>query len=223
MKKAFFSILHRDLVIYYRNLSEFISVFLFFALITILFLFILNNDEILLKKIGISVIWINVLLSILISLEGLFRLDYSTGILENLLLSSHPTSFLIFAKIIAFWLANILPIIFLTPFIGYLFYLNFKEILILLISLLLGTPTLVIVGILGVSLTLVLYRGGVLLAVLVLPFYLPVLIFGVSSILFFIDGCSPLGHFLILLVFNLFFNIFGPFFISMSLRVSCNL
>ena len=112
-------------------------------------------------------------------------------------------------------------IVLIAPILSIFFGLVFDEIFVLFVSLLLGTPILTIIGMIGVSLTLVLYRGGVLLTIILIPLYIPVLIFGISSVLFFIDGSSPLGHFSILIVLNIVFLFLGPFAIASSLRVSC--
>ena len=221
MLKVFFSIVKRDLKLYFRNISEFFSIILFFILITGLFFFIITDQYLFIKKVGVGVIWINVLLSILLSLEGLFRFDYSNGLLEQFLLSSYSLSFLMFSKMVALWIANFLPIVLIAPILSIFFGLVFDEIFVLFVSLLLGTPILTIIGMIGVSSTLVLYRGGVLLTIILIPLYIPVLIFGISSVLFFIDGSSPLGHFSILIVLNIVFLFLGPFAIASSLRVSC--
>jgi len=222
-KNAAFVILYRDIILYMRNSSEFFSIFLFFVMITSLFFFILSEETIFFKKIGVCVIWINVLLSMTLSLDSLFKLDYNYGISEQLILSPFSLSFLIFLKIIALWISIFFPMTILAPIIGLLFGLSFHEACILFFSLLLGTPTLTVIGIIGVTLTLVLYRGGVLLTILILPLYIPVLIFGVSSVLFFIDGGLPFGHFSILLSLLILVFLIGPFIISSSLRVSCYL
>ncbi len=221
MINVFYSVLKRDLKLYFRNITEFFSIILFFILVTGLFFFIVIDQYIFLKKIGVGIIWINVLLSVLLSLEGLFRLDYQNGFFEQFLLSSYSLTFLMFARICAIWIANFFPLVFVAPLLSFFFGLSYSEVIILFVSLLLGTPILTIIGIIGVSLTLVLYRGGILLIIIVFPLYLPILIFGVSAVLFFIDGSSPIGHFTILFFLDFIFLFFGPFVIANSLRISC--
>ncbi|HFL8824342.1 MAG TPA: heme exporter protein CcmB [Candidatus Azoamicus sp. OHIO1] len=220
IKKVVFYIFYRDFVLYIRNISEFFSVFLFFTIITSLFVFILHDEDIFLRKIGVSVIWINVLLSILLSLDSLFKVDYNSGILEQLVLSSYPLSFLIFLKIIALWVSLFFPLVILGPLLGFFFGLYLDEAGILFLSLLLGTPVLTVLGVIGVTLILALNKGSILLTIIILPLYIPVLIFGISSILFFMDGYFPVGHFSILLFFSIVSFLLGPLIISMSLKVN---
>jgi heme exporter protein B len=128
------------------------------------------------------VIWVAALLATLLSLEGMFRSDFEDGALEQMVVSPHPLSVLVLAKICAHWLTTGLPLIVLAPLLGVLLHLEPAGILTLMYTLALGTPVLSLVGAIGMALTVGLRRGGVLLSLLVLPLYIPVLIFAANAV-----------------------------------------
>lgn len=177
---AFFSVLSADLRLAYRHRNE-ISVPLFFFIIVVsLFPMAINPEPSVLEKLAPGVIWIAALLGTLLGLNSLFYSDFQDGSLEQLLLSPYPLPWLVLAKIVAHWAVSGIPLIVTAPLLAYSFYLPAKSILWLGVSLLVGTPVLSLIGAMGLSLTLGLRNGGVLLSLLVLPLYVPVLIFGVG-------------------------------------------
>ncbi len=182
LSKAFIAIIKRDLTLALRTRSEIANPLIFFIIIVSLFPLAVSPESELLKTMAPGVIWVAALLSTMLSLDSIFRSDFEDGSLEQMLLSPHPMPILVLAKVIAHWLASGLPLIFLAPLLGVLLFLPNEAMPALLATLALGTPVLSLVGAIGVALTVGLRRGGVLLSLLVLPLYIPVLIFASNAI-----------------------------------------
>ena len=182
LTSAFTLLLKRDLTLAVRHRAEMINPLLFFVLVTSLFPLGIGADPVLLKAIGPGIIWVAALLAALLSLDGIFRSDFEDGTLEQLLLSSHPVSVLVLAKVLAHWLITGLPLLLISPLLGILLGLPAAGINILLITLLLGTPVLSLLGAVGVALTVGLRKGGMILSLLVLPLYVPLLIFAANAV-----------------------------------------
>jgi heme exporter protein B len=155
---------------------------LFFILVVSLFPLGIGPSPQLLATIAPGVIWVAALLATLLSMERLFRSDFEDGALEHLLLSPHSLPLLVLAKVSAHWLVTGLPLLLVSPLLGVLLQLPASAIRALPLTLLLGTPALSLIGAIGVALTVSLRRGGVLLTLLVLPLYVPVLIFGTAAV-----------------------------------------
>ncbi len=179
---AFGLLLKRDLILAMRRRSEFVNPLLFFVLVVALFPLAVGSDPNLIRKIGPGVIWVSALLASLLTLDNMFRSDFEDGTLEQYMLSAHPVSILVVAKVIAHWLITGLPLILVAPLLGVLLSLPSDAIMVLILTLLLGTPVLSLIGSVGVALTVGLRRGGVLLSLLVLPLYVPVLIFATDAV-----------------------------------------
>ncbi|MEI6415338.1 MAG: heme exporter protein CcmB [Pseudomonadota bacterium] len=179
---AFRLLLWRDLLLAYRRRAELITPLLFFVLIATLFPLAIGSDPALIARVGPGVVWVAALLASLLTLETLFRSDFEDGSLEQFLLSAHPVSILVLAKVLAHWLVTGLPLILVAPVLGVLLQLKTTAVTTLLVTLLLGTPVLSLVGAVGVALTVGLRRGGMILALLVLPLYVPVLIFATDAV-----------------------------------------
>jgi heme exporter protein B len=179
---AFLGVLRRDLQLGIRKRSELLNPILFFILVVSLFPLGIGPAPGLLGEIAPGVIWVAALLATLLSMERLFRSDFEDGALEHLLLSPHSLSLLVLAKVLAHWLVTGLPLILVSPLLGVLLHMPVEAIQVLPLTLLLGTPILSLLGAIGVALTVGLRRGGVLLTLLVLPLYVPVLIFGTAAV-----------------------------------------
>ena len=160
LTRAFALLLKRDLLLAMRHRAEMINPLLFFVLVTSLFPLGIGADPILLRAVGPGVIWVAALLAALLSLEGIFRSDFEDGTLEQFLLSSHPVSVLVLAKVLAHWLITGLPLLLISPLLGVLLGLPGDAIMILLVTLALGTPVLSLIGAVGVALTVGLRKGG---------------------------------------------------------------
>jgi heme exporter protein B len=182
LTRAFTLLLKRDLTLAMRHRAEMVNPLLFFILVTSLFPLGVGANPNLLQAIGPGVIWVAALLAALLSLDNIFRSDFEDGTLEQFLLSSHPVSILVLAKVTAHWLVTGLPLLLVSPLLGVLLGLTGDGIRILMITLLLGTPVLSLLGAVGVALTVGLRKGGMILSLLVLPLYVPLLIFAASAV-----------------------------------------
>lgn len=182
LPSAFGLLLKRDLLLAYRRRAELANPLLFFVLVTSLFPLGIGSDPNLIRAVGPGVIWVAALLAALLSLDGMFRSDFEDGSLEQFMLSAHPVSILVLAKVIAHWLVTGLPLILISPLLAVLLSLPSEAVGVLLLTQLLGTPFLSLIGAVGVALTVGLRKGGVILSLLVLPLYIPVLIFAADAV-----------------------------------------
>lgn len=172
----------RDLKLALRRRGDVANPVLFFVLAVTLFPLGIGPEPQRLAEIGPGILWVAALLATLLSLDGLFRSDFDDGALEQLLLMPQPLSVLVSAKILAHWLLTGLPLLLLAPLLGVILHLGGPGIAALMATLALGTPVLSLVGAIGIALTVGLRRGGMLLSLLVLPLYVPVLIFGAGAV-----------------------------------------
>ncbi len=179
---AFFKLLGRDLTLAFRRPAELANPIVFFVIVVTLFPLGVGPEPNMLETMAPGVIWVAALLASMLSLDGMFRTDFDDGALEQILISPHPLSVLVLAKIVAHWLIAGLPLILISPLLGLFMNLSADAIVALLITLALGTPILSLIGSIGSALTVGLNKGGVLLSLLVLPLYIPVLIFASSAV-----------------------------------------
>ena len=172
----------RDLLTALRHRADLLTTLMFFVIVASLFPLGVGAETALLRLMGPGVVWVAALLASMLALTRLFASDYADGTLEQLALAPHPLTMLVLAKVAAHWLASGLPLVIVAPLLGLQFNLNADALLVLLASLLLGTPTLSLIGAVGAALTLGVRGGGALLSLLVLPLYVPVLIFGAGAV-----------------------------------------
>jgi len=195
---ALAAILRRDLRLAWRSPGDSATVVLFFVLTVVLFPFGVGPAAEILARIATGVIWVMALLASLLSLDRLFREDSEDGSLDLLALSPAPLELLVLGKVLAHWLITGVPLIVASPLLALLMQLPAGAYPTLLLALLLGTPTLSLIGAIGAGLTLGARRGGVLIALLVLPLYIPVLIFGVAAVDAAASGLAVRPHLLLL-------------------------
>ena len=169
---------------------------------------------------GPGVIWIAALLASMLSLSNLFKADFDDGTLEQCLLSPAPSALLISTKIIAHWLSSGLPMIIFSPLLGVFMYLPESAMLALIQTLLLGTPVLSLVGAIGSALTVGLKQGGILLSLLILPLYIPLLIFATSAINNSMAGLTYTGQLYMMAALLVLSLTLAPFAIVAALRIS---
>jgi len=217
---AFFAIIHREVLLVLRRKSEALTVLFFFLIVTSLFPLGIGADVALLRKIAPGVIWVAALLSTILGLQRLFASDYADGTLEQMALSPTPFVLLVGGKITAHWLLCGLPLVFLAPFIGIQFDLDLETLRTLILALLLGTPILSLIGAIGAALTLGVRGGGVLLSLLVLPLYIPVLIFGAGAVFATSAGLDVGGHFSLLAALLVLAIAFAPWATTAALRIA---
>jgi len=198
MLKAFYYLLMRDLRLAFRSSHELANPIIFFILVVSLFPMAVTPTPAILQEMAPGVIWVSALLSVMLSLDRLFKQDYEDGSLDQLMLSPNPLMILVLAKVCAHWLLTGLPLVIIAPLLGLFMSMPVEAMPALIYSLLLGTPVLSLIGAIGVSLTVAVNRGGVLLSLIVLPLYIPILIFGANAVDVAMDGLSVRGQLLFL-------------------------
>ena len=218
--RKFLEIMKRDIKLSWRHGGDGLISLAFFIIAASLFPLGIGPEVKILSKISIGVIWIVTLLSILLSLDKLFYSDHEDGSLELMLTSPISTESLVAAKCLANWIVSCLPIILLSPLMASMLYLHTSEIVILMITLFIATPLLVMIGAVGSSLTIGTRLRSVLTAILVLPLYTPVLIFGTSAVEATVTGMTPNSH--IIILFALLLGM-GPLLIIISAMILRNL
>lgn len=220
MLAALRCVLYRDLVLAVRRRSDVLTVLLFFVIVASLFPLGAGPEPALLRAIAPGVIWVAALLASMLSLSRLFAQDHADGTLEQMLLGSTPLSLIVAAKILAHWLVSGLPLVLLAPVLALQFDLPQPYFGVLMLSLLLGTPALSLIGAIGAALTLGLRGGGALLALLVLPLYVPVLVFGAGAVEALASGLGAQAHLLLLAAFLVVASAFAPWVAAVALRIS---
>ena len=211
---------HRELLMHTRQLRMIVNSCLFFLMIMVFFPLTMPADNVLLRNILPGLVWIAVLLSILLSSERLFKQDYDDGVIEQWLVSGFPISVFIFSKVVLQWLVVIVPIVLFCPLLALLFALNVHETLIVILSLLCGTPFMLFLCGLAAAFGTGLKQQGVLMALVLLPLTLPVMIFGSGAISAALQGFPVMGYLAILLAMSLLAMVFLPFAIASIARIS---
>ena len=215
---AFFSLLKRDLKLAFRQGSDSVMVIVFFIVVVVLFPLSIGPEQKILARISAGVIWVAALLAAMLSMDRLFAADYEDGSLDLLIISPHPTEILVLAKVLAHWLTTGLPLIIVSPLLGIFLYLQADGFWVMIMSLLLGTPVLSLIGAIGAALTLGARRSGVLISLLILPLFIPVLIFGVSAVDAALMGLPTRPQLFILGAFLLFAAALSPWASAAALR-----
>ncbi|WP_246116459.1 MULTISPECIES: heme exporter protein CcmB [Cobetia] len=214
--------LTRDLRQALRRRSELINPLAFFALVITLFPLGISPDKALLATLAPGLVWVAALLATLLSLDGLFRQDFDDGSLEQLLLTPQPLPLLVLAKVVGHWLLTGLPLALMAPLLGVMLGLPSAAFGVLMASLALGSMSLSLIGAIGAALTVGLRRGGVLLSLIILPLYIPVLIFGAGAVQSAVAGLPSLPHLAILGAMLALALLLAPLAIAAGLRLSVN-
>jgi heme exporter protein B len=217
---AFLTALRRDLLLAARRRSEVVTALCFFVVAVTLFPLGIGPDVALLRRIGPGVIWVTALLATLLGLPRLFAADHADGTLEQMALSPEPFALLVAGKVAAHWLLCGLPLVVMAPLLGLQFGLAAPALQVLTLALLLGTPVLSVVGSVGAALTLGVRGGGALLALLVLPLYLPTLVFGSGAVESHAAGLGAAGHLSMLGAMLAFAVFFAPWATTAALRIA---
>ncbi len=222
MLNAFYHLLIRDLRLALRSRHELANPLIFFVLVVSLFPLAVSPTTEALRAMAPGVIWVSALLAVLLSLDRLFKQDYDDGSLDQLMLSPNPLVILVLAKVTAHWLLTGLPLVIIAPLLGLFMSLPVEAVKVLVYSLLLGTPVLSLIGAIGVSLTVAVNRGGVLLSLIILPLYIPILIFGANAVDVAIDGLSVKGQLLFLASVLALAVSLAPLATSVALRITAS-
>lgn len=198
MLKAVHCVIRRDLLLAFRRRSDVLTTLFFFVIVATLLPLGVGPEPDLLRTMAPGILWVAALLASMLALGRLFALDYTDGTLEQMLLSAEPLTLIVIGKIIAHWLISGLPLVLLAPLLALQFDLPRESIAVLFFSLLIGTPVLSLIGSIGAALTLGIRGGGVLIPLLVLPLYIPVLIFGAGAVSAETSGLGSSAHLLLL-------------------------
>lgn len=203
-----------------QSLEEVVNPLVFLFLAISLFALATGGGPDVLRDYAPAIIWVLVLLANLLSLEALFRRDYEDGSLEQLILHAEPAFLPLLAKILMHWAFSGLAMTLLAPLAALILYLPGSALPMLLVTLLIGTPALSLIGAVGAALTVGLRRGGLLLALLVLPLYVPILIFGAGAVLEQMAGIETMAQIYWLGVITMASMTLAPFAVQAALRVS---
>ena len=218
--KPFLALLQRDLLLALRRKSEVLTGVFFFVVVASLFPLAIGPDFKILRLIAPGILWVGALLASMLVLARLFEADYQDGSLEQMLLSPQPLGVLVSAKIAAHWILCGLPLVVLSPVLALQFDLATDAMAVLALSLFIGTPVLSLIGSIGAALTLGLRGGGVLLSLLVLPLFVPVLVFGAGAVEAQAAGLGAQAHLSILLAILLPALVFSPWACAVALKIA---
>ena len=220
MGQAFASALQRELRTSWRQLGDVLTPLFFFLIVASLFPLAVGPETALLKRMGAGIVWVGALLATILALPRLFQQDFQDGTLEQMILAPTPLWITVHAKMLAHMLSSGLPLVLISPILALQFGLAQDELKILAVSLLLGTPILSYLGGIGAALTLGLRGGGVLVAVLILPLYVPVLIFGAGAVDAYSAGLGADANFSLLAALMVTISFFAPLGITAALKIS---
>ena len=217
---AWRAVVRRELALGLRQKGEVLTPLVFFVMVASLFPLGVGPESALLLRMAPGVLWVGALLAAMLSLPRMFAADYSDGTLEQLALSPMPLSLLASAKVFAHFVLTGVPLVVISPVLGIQFGLDAHALGVLMLSLLLGTPTLSLIGGVGAALTLGVRGAGVLLSLLVLPLFIPVLIFGAGAVEADAAGLGIAAHMSLLGALMLASAVFAPIAIAASLRIA---
>jgi len=213
-------VFRRDLTLAWRRWDEVAQPLIFYVVVTTLFPLATTPDLAQLREISGGVVWVAALLASLLALESLFRSDVEDGTMEQWVMSGQPLGWLLLAKVASHWVLTGLPLVVIAPVVGTALGLPFDAWGTLILSLLLGTATLSVLGGIGAALTVGVRRGSVLLSLLVLPLAMPLLIFGSRAVGMVMDGDSPSGPLQLLAAIFFLTLSLGPVAMSAAIRIS---
>ena len=214
------ALLRREVSVALRQKGEVLTPLVFFVVVASLFPLGVGPESALLLRMAPGVLWVSALLAAMLSLQRLFATDHADGSLEQMALSSTPLGLLVAAKALAHFLLSGLPLVLMAPVLGLQFGLESRSLGILVLTLLLGTPTLSLIGSIGAALTLGVRGAGVLLSLLILPLYIPVLIFGAGAVEADAAGLGIGGHLSLLAALLVLSVFFAPLATKTALRIS---
>lgn len=218
--RIFTATVKRELQLAFRRRSDLVNPLIFFLMVATLFPLGVSPEPTLLATLAPGVVWVAALLSTLLAMDSLFRSDFEDGSLEQILLSPQPLFIVVLGKVIAHWMMTGLPLTLMAPLIAVMLFLPAEGMSGLMMSLLIGTPTLSLIGAIGAALTVGLRKGGVLISLLVLPLYIPVLIFGTAAVEAAVTGLPLAGHLALLGALLALGVALAPLAIAAALRIS---
>lgn len=222
LSAAFVATLRRDFTLAYRHRGEMANPLVFFLIVITMVPLGISPEAAVLGSLAPGMIWVVALLATLLSLDSLFRSDFEDGSLEQLLISPQPLYLMVLAKILVHWLVTGLPLTLMAPLLGVMLSLPEAGYWPLVLSLLLGTGTLSLIGAIGAALTVALRKGGLLLSLIIMPLYVPVLIFGASAVRSAVEGFPVGGQLAVLGALLAVAVVMAPMAAAGALRISVN-
>jgi len=220
LRTSFGALISRELQCALRKRQDLANPLVFFVLVVVLFPLGVSPEPSFLETASSGVVWVAALLSTMLSLDRLFRDDYEHGTLEQLVISPQPLYLIVLVKIALHWCLTGVPLLLLSPVLAVMMHLPAEHIPVLMLTLLLGTPTLSLIGGIGAALTVSLRSGGVLVSLIILPLTIPVLIFGTGTILASIDGIPVAGYLATMGAFLMLAITLSPFACAAALKMS---
>jgi heme exporter protein B len=216
----FLCVVRRDLTLAYRRRADAMTSLFFFIIVVSMFPLGVGPEPNQLRLMAPGILWVAALLASMLSLGRMFSLDYLDGTLEQMLIGGAPLGMVVVGKVFAHWLVSGFPLVLTAPVLGIMFDVSPGALLVLTVSLLLGTPVLSLIGAVGAALTLGVRGGGVLVSLLVLPLYVPVLIFGAGAVGAHVSGMGGQAHLMLLAAFLAVAGLFAPWAAAIGLRIS---
>lgn len=210
----------RDVTLAWRRRSDVLGTLLFFVMVVSLFPLSIGPEARLLRSIAPGVVWVAALLASMLTLGRLFAEDEADGTLEQMLLTSQPIYLIVLGKVLAQWVVSTIPLLLMAPLVGVQFGLSLDAPLVLMASLTLGTPVVLLIGSIGAALTLGLRGAGTLTSLLVMPLYIPTLVFGVGTVDAVLWGGSPGANMRLLAAMLIIALVFAPWAAAAALRIS---
>ncbi|MFP4061354.1 MAG: heme exporter protein CcmB [Halochromatium sp.] len=221
MLQVFSCVLVRDITLAMRRRTDVLTTLFFFIIVVSLFPLGVGSEREQLRMLGPGVVWVAALLASMLALERLFAADYDDGTLEQLLLAGQPLAVLVLGKVVAHWLLTGLPLVLIAPLVAMQYHLSATAIWVMMAALAIGTPVLGLIGAIGAALTLGLRGGGILLSLLILPLYVPVLVYGAGAVaVSAIDIADTQPYFYLLSAFLLGAFLLAPLAAAAALRIS---
>jgi heme exporter protein CcmB len=220
LRRAIWQSLRRELLLSYRHKGDLANPLIFFLMVVVFTPLGISEEPAMLARIAPGMLWVIALLATLLSLDGLFRSDFDDGSLEQMVLSPQPLACLVLTKVFAHWLLTGVPLTLLAPLLGVMLQLPAGGYGVLVMTLLIGTGSLSLIGAIGAALTVGLRKGGLLLSLIIMPFYVPVLIFGSGAVKNAIGGFPVNAELAILCAMLLGWSVLAPFAIAGALKIS---
>ena len=221
MLKVFYCVLSRDIMLAMRRRTDVLTTLFFFVIVISLFPLGVGSEREQLRALGPGVVWVAALLASMLALERLFAADYEDGTLEQLLLTGQPLALLVLGKVVAHWLLTGLPLVLIAPLVAMQYHLSGTAVWVMMAALAIGTPVLSLIGAIGAALTLGLRGGGILLSLLILPLYVPVLVYGAGAVtVSAIEIADTQPYFYLLGAFLLGASLLAPLAAAAALRIS---
>lgn len=216
----FIAAVRRELILALRRRSDIVNPLAFFLMVAVMFPLAVSPEPKFLALVAPGVIWVAALLACLLSADGIFRSDFDDGSLEQILVSPQPLVLVVLAKVLSHWIISGFCLALMSPLLAMMLFLPSEGLGALILSLLLGTPTLSLLGAIGAGLTVGLRKGGILISLLILPLYIPVLIFGAGTVQAGAMGLPIAGYLALLGALLVLSMMLAPFAIAAALKIS---